>query len=228
MNSAQIVTFFLTSAEERAWVVIRGACEAPRVVEMWNGYANHWSATAWLRPGEYQCRYYCGDSTHAVYHGPAQMNGKAGKEMDGLVSVDSPQHRKKSGPIQILVVEDNLTSLEAYAKLLRGDGCVVHVAEGYQSALAIARVQALDLAICDINLWDGDGCDLLSELKLLQPIKAIAITGYSLPEETEHYRDAGFSAVLRKPVHHSEIMSAISEFHFDRGASEAELPGLGN
>jgi CheY-like chemotaxis protein len=118
--------------------------------------------------------------------------------------------RRTPGIIEILLVEDNATTLEACAKLLRGDGYGVHTADGYQSALTIARAQAVDLAICDINLWDGDGCDLLGELKRLQPMGAIAITGYTLPEETEHYRDAGFSMVLRKPAHYSQISSAIS------------------
>ena len=115
-----------------------------------------------------------------------------------------------SQPITILLVEDNLTTLAASAKLLRMDGYLVHVAEGYQTAMNVAKQERLDLAICDINLWDGDGCDLLTELQKLQPVRAIAVTGYTLPDETEHYHDAGFSMVLRKPIHHSEIISAIS------------------
>jgi CheY-like chemotaxis protein len=142
-----------------------------------------------------------------------------------MVSVDYPAHRRNPQPIAILLVEDNLTTLGAYAKLLRGDGYTVHVADGYQSALLIAKSETLDLAICDINLWDGDGCDLLGELQLLQPVKGIAITGYTLPEETEHYRDAGFSVVLRKPVHHSEIASAISQLSATLPITIATPPG---
>jgi CheY-like chemotaxis protein len=228
MHSAQIVNFFLTASEPRAWVVIKGHREEPRVVEMWNGYANHWSATAWLRPGDYLCRYYCGDDTHAVYHGPAQPNGKTTDEMDGLVSVDDPKQGKSLKPIEILLVEDNLTTLQSCAKLLRVDGYIVHIADGYQSALTIARKEKLDLAIADINLWDGDGCDLLGELKLLQPLKAIAVTGYTLPEETEHYRDAGFSVVLRKPVHHSELTSAITRLCSPPPDELSTLPNSAN
>jgi CheY-like chemotaxis protein len=70
--------------------------------------------------------------------------------------------------------------------------------------------ETLDLAICDINLWDGDGCDLLQELRDIQPLQAIAVTGYTLPEETEHYREAGFAVVLHKPSAHLELPSAIA------------------
>lgn len=207
---SQIVTFFLTSSELRAWLVIKGDHVEPRVVEMWMGFPNHWSASVWLIPGEYLCRYYCGDDQHAVYHGPAQINGRTEQGMDGFVSVEMLVGKTASRPINILLVEDNPTTLAASAKLLRTDGYAVYAAEGYQTALAVAKQQRLDLAICDINLWDGDGCDLLQELQLLQPVKAIAVTGYTLPEETEHYRDAGFALVLHKPTPHSELVSAIS------------------
>ncbi len=51
---------------------------------------------------------------------------------------------------------------------------------------------------------------MLVELQKLQNMKAIAVTGYTLPEETEHYRDAGFGVVLHKPVQNSEMLSAIA------------------
>jgi CheY-like chemotaxis protein len=69
----------------------------------------------------------------------------------------------------------------------------------------------VDLAICDIGLWDGSGCDLLKELKKLQPMKAIAVTGFILPDEIEDYREAGFASVLPKPLQHSRLQSAVSE-----------------
>ena len=47
----------------------------------------------------------------------------------------------------------------------------------------------MDLAICDIGLWDGDGCKLLKELQKLQPVKAIAVTGLMLEDEVVQYRD---------------------------------------
>ncbi len=228
MNSAQIVNFSLTSIERRAWLVIKGDREEARVVEMWNGYPNHWTATAWLRPGDYRCRFYCGDENHAVYEGPAQPNGNASDEMDGLVSVTPRNIDKPLKPQAILLVDDNVTTLQACAKLLKDDGYVVHTADGYQSALAIAGTETLDVAICDINLRDGDGCDLLKELKLLQPMKAIAMTGYTLPEETEHYRDAGFGVVLRKPVHHTQITSAILALNGTSAATAEDIASQAN
>ncbi len=159
---------------------------------------------------QYRCRHYVGDDHLVTYYSPGRISGSIDEGLDGLVSVEIPREKMKLQPNNILVVEDNLTTLAALARLLQSDGYVVHVADGYQAALEVAKLNRLDLAICDINLWDGDGCDLLVELQKLQNMKAIAVTGYTLPEETEHYRDAGFGVVLHKPVQNSEMLSAIA------------------
>jgi CheY-like chemotaxis protein len=209
-HRSQLVTFYLTSSESRAWLVINSDDEGPQIAEMWNGYPNHWSATAWLKPGKYRCRYYSGDDQRIIYHGPAHTNHRIDEGMDGLVSVELPTEKVGLHSMNILLVEDNPATLLALSKLLKTDGYTVHIAEGYQTALEVAKKQSLDLAICDIKLWDGDGCDLLRELLQLQSMHAIAVTGYTLPDETEHYRAAGFGAVLRKPADHSQITAAIA------------------
>jgi len=87
---SQIVTFYLTCSEPRAWLVITADKKESRVFEMWNGYPNHWSASAWLTPGEYRCRFYVGDDRCIVYHGPARVDGKSENALDGCVSVEAP------------------------------------------------------------------------------------------------------------------------------------------
>jgi CheY-like chemotaxis protein len=211
MEQSRLTTFFLACSEPRAWLVINSGTQDSRVLEMCKGYPGHWSASAWLLPGDYRCRYYSGDDTHVDYQGPATLGRGQADGLDGVVSISIPFDAFTPGSMQILVVEDNLTSLLAMEKLLKRDGYIVHIAEGYQTALDVAKRHTVHLAICDINLWDGDGCDLLLELRKIHAIQAIAVTGYALPEETEHYRNAGFGAVLRKPVHPSDIASAIAQ-----------------
>ena len=225
---AQIVTFNLTCSEQRAWLVIEGDNQGPRVLEMFKGYTNRWTASEWLMPGKYRCRYYCGDDHNVVYHGPARSIGSVDEGMDGLVSIGFQRDEMTLQPMNILLVEDNATSLRAFETLLRSDGHIVHSAEGYQSALDLAKGVKVDLAICDINLWDGDGCDLLMELQKLQTMRAIAVTGYTLPEETEHYRDAGFDSVLRKPVDHSELAAAIARLTSTLSESLPVKPTVGS
>lgn len=210
VRNSEIVTFRLSSSERRAWVVIEGDAE-PIVVEMLQSDPNCWLARALLSAGKYRSRFYAGDARQMTYCGPANTNGSKEDGLDAVLLVEIQQQATQPQSPRILLVEDNLATLRAYEKLLLADGYVVHVAEGYQTALEVAKRESVDLAICDINLWDGDGCDLLKDLQNINAIKGIAVTGYTLPEETEHYREAGFGVVLHKPVDHSQIASAISQ-----------------
>ena len=237
-QKSQIVTFHLASPELRAWVVVQGEHQAPLVVEMFQGRPGDWSASAWLIPGQYRCRFYRGNERNVTYHGPAAilasheatMNAPintataAAKDaatpapitssdtsMDALICVRITPEAVARKAVTILLVEDNLDTLDAYSRLLRMDGHIVHTADGYQAALDVAKHERLDLAVCDIGLWDGDGCALLKELQELQSLKAIAVTGSTLPDEVDDYRAAGFAAVLPKPLIHSQIALAIAE-----------------
>jgi CheY-like chemotaxis protein len=131
--------------------------------------------------------------------------------MDAFLMVQSPQDEIVPKSATILLVEDDIDSLQVYAKILRTSGHIVHTANGYQAALDVAQQEQVDLVVCDIGLWDGDGCDLLKELQKLRPMKAIAVTGHSLADEAEDYLEAGFTAVLPKPIQNSELESAIAE-----------------
>jgi CheY-like chemotaxis protein len=208
---SQIIKFSFSSLSPRAWLVAKGGESESLVVEMRRRDPNVFSASVGLNPGQYRCRYYCGDQRNVSYHGPASIDGSTDDGMDSVVSVASPRETIRSEAISILVVEDDLDTLRAYAKLLRSDGHTVYTADGYEAALDVAQRQRLDLAVCDIGLWDGSGCDLLKELQKLQPMKAIAVTVFILPDVIEDYREAGFASVLPKPLQHSRLQSAVSE-----------------
>jgi DNA-binding NtrC family response regulator len=116
----------------------------------------------------------------------------------------------------VLVVEDQSDALMALAKLLTLDGHIVHPADGYQAALDVAKRERIDLAVCDISLWDGNGCDLLKELQKLQKLIAIAVTGFALADELFQYQRAGFAAVLPKPVDYTQLTSVIDQLAMER------------
>lgn len=209
-QKSQDVRFELVSSEARAWVVVTSDNREPLVVEMEKAAANNWSANVPLTPGEYRCRFYCGGEKSIVYFGPASISGSALSGMDAVILVESEKEEIAQTYASILLVEDDVDSLKVYAKMLRTNGRIVHTADGYQAAIEIANRERIDLVVSDIGLWDGDGCDLLEELQKLQPLKAIAVTGHTLPTEAEDYRAAGFSAVLPKPLQRPELESAIS------------------
>ncbi|MGA2582072.1 MAG: response regulator [Tepidisphaeraceae bacterium] len=131
--------------------------------------------------------------------------------MDTMAKVENRKKKISPQAVNILVVEDDLDTLTAFSLLLRTDGYSVFTADGYQSAMDVAKRERVDLAVCDIGLWDGDGCDLLSELQKLHRLKAIAITGLFFDDEVKHYQEVGFAAVLAKPCQHSQLRSVISD-----------------
>jgi len=112
---------------------------------------------------------------------------------------------------KILVVEDHTDTLEALAKLVRLGGYEVSAADGYQSALELARRGHFDLVLCDIGLWDGDGCDLFRELKALQKVEGIAVTGYGMKDDVERCMEAGFKAHLLKPYPVDTLLKSIAD-----------------
>ena len=72
-HPSQLVTFGLSSAEARAWVVHTSGNQKPRVVEMREERPSYWSTSTELSPGEYRCRYYSGDERSVHYQGPATV-----------------------------------------------------------------------------------------------------------------------------------------------------------
>jgi CheY-like chemotaxis protein len=71
-----------------------------------------------------------------------------------------------------------------------------------------------NIVVCDIGLPDEDGYALLPRLKALSPqhagIPALALTAWTLPEDKERARQAGYALHLGKPVEPAELTSALA------------------
>ncbi len=91
-DKSKTVAFSLTSSQPRAWLVLKGDHQKPRVVEMQQGHPGIWSASEDLIPDEYLCRFYCGDDLHVFYHGPADAAGGIVSDLDMLISVAVPHN----------------------------------------------------------------------------------------------------------------------------------------
>ena len=121
----------------------------------------------------------------------------------------------------ILIVEDNADAREALRVLLELDGHTVEAVEDGQAALDVARAKDLDVALVDIGLPGMDGYELARRLRALdgrRPV-LIALTGYGQPEDRRRATEAGFDALLVKPVDPSELASVLATL---------EIPGRGS
>ena len=112
---------------------------------------------------------------------------------------------------RILLVDDHLDTNIALKILLERRGYDVVTADSSASALACSREERFDLVISDIGLPDGSGWDLLPQLLSMQPVKAIALSGFATKDDIERSQRAGFSFHLPKPFSFPELHAIIRQ-----------------
>ena len=141
----------------------------------------------------------------------------------------------QSQALRILLVDDHEASARALARLLRHQGFVVTTAYTFAGALALAAPNSVDLLICDVDLPDGDGCELLRRMRAFfggRTIPAIAVTGHEgLLDEC---RKAGYARYLSKPLRLDDVIEAVQSLGLIGGPTPAlggvpaPRPTLGN
>ena len=106
--------------------------------------------------------------------------------------------------MRVLIVEDNSMNAELARDLLELSGHQVRVCTDGASLRREARAgEAADIVLMDILLPDADGLSLMRELRAIErfadtPI--IALTAQALPGDATRFLEAGFDAVMTKPI----------------------------
>src|SRR5688572_23109407 len=126
---------------------------------------------------------------------------------------------KRKKALHILVVENHQDTLDAMKMFLELHGHQVETAGTMQTALAAATT-AFDLVITDIGLPDGDGWELMRQLRERGPVRAVAMSGYGWKEDLEKSRAAGFEAHLLKPLKIAELENVLRKME-QAGAGDA-------
>ena len=113
-----------------------------------------------------------------------------------------PVPSKASGPLRVLVVDDNLDAATSLGTLLSLIGHVVTLAPDGPTALALVPAAPPDLVLIDIGLPVMDGYALAAALRDagLDRAALVAVTGYGREDDVRRSREAGFDDHLVKPV----------------------------
>jgi PAS domain S-box-containing protein len=115
-----------------------------------------------------------------------------------------------TAPASVLLVEDHEITRSVLAQLLARRNYHVFAADCVAKARELADRHKFDLLICDIGLPDGNGHDLMNEIREKYGLKGIALTGYGMEEDIARGRAAGFVTHLIKPVRIQSLENALA------------------
>jgi PAS domain S-box-containing protein len=125
------------------------------------------------------------------------------------VHVPPEQVSQGAASLRILVVEDDPATLHAMAKLLGRLRYRVTTAGSVASALKAAEEGEFDLVISDLGLPDGNGLELMRQLRKQRSLKGIALSGFGMDEDVRKSREAGFVEHLTKPINFQTLEATI-------------------
>jgi PAS domain S-box-containing protein len=125
-------------------------------------------------------------------------------------STPSKTSALKTSRGRILLVEDHQPTRAALERLLARRRFDVVSAACVADARAAAEPGGFDLLISDIGLPDGNGYDLMAELRQRFNLRGIALSGYGMEEDISRSEAAGFIQHLIKPVRVQALDSALA------------------
>jgi CheY-like chemotaxis protein len=117
--------------------------------------------------------------------------------------------------VNILLVDDNDDARVTVARILEMSGHTVVQAPNAKAASALLKEQVPDLVITDIYMPEGDGFEMLNELRGREPkIPVIAMSGGGAQDGMDVLAIAGrlgATKVLYKPFARRQLLEAIAE-----------------
>lgn len=134
---------------------------------------------------------------------------------------DAPPQAAESGPMapsqgyRLLVVEDNRVTQRLLRVMFEEDAHVVDTAQTVDEALFKAEANPYDAFLLDINLGERrTGIEVLHAIRRMpqhEGVPAIACTAYALHDQQAVFREAGFSAIVTKPITKRALLQSIED-----------------
>ena len=114
--------------------------------------------------------------------------------------------------IRILLVDDNTDYREVFCRLLAAQADIEVVGQANSLAAARQLLRGVDLALIDRGLPDGDGLEIISELREASPGAAVLVMSATAEERhPEEALEAGADGVLDKIETPEQILAAVRE-----------------
>ncbi|HRK24085.1 MAG TPA: ActR/PrrA/RegA family redox response regulator transcription factor [Beijerinckiaceae bacterium] len=128
---------------------------------------------------------------------------------------------RSMGDMSLLIVDDDKPFLTRLAAAMSKRGYQVTMACGVSEGLRAIMTAPPAFAVIDMRLGDGNGLDVISELKRMRPdARAIILTGYGNIATAVTAVKLGAFDYLAKPADADEIDAALKALPYSR----PELP----
>jgi CheY-like chemotaxis protein len=113
--------------------------------------------------------------------------------------------RNESPPLRVLLVEDYPDLAAATAELLASEGLQVQTALSGRAALDVASVFQPQLVLCDLNLPDMNGFDVVDGLRSSPAtaetyVAILSAIGDTEPYDQSNAKQRGADAFVSKPI----------------------------
>lgn len=126
-----------------------------------------------------------------------------------------------SGDATLLIVDDDKPFLTRLTRAMSTRGFTVEAVESVAEGLNAIETRAPAYAVIDMRLGDGNGLDVMSELKARRPdARGIILTGYGNIVTAVTAVKLGAFDYIAKPVDADEIYGALMATRHDK----AEVP----
>lgn len=116
---------------------------------------------------------------------------------------------------RVLVIEDNPANLELMTYLLESFGHAVAAATDGESGLRRALDEAFDLIVCDVQLPQRDGCDVVREIRScgeLASLPVVAVTALAMVGDRERLLASGYDGYISKPIDPARFVPSLERF----------------
>lgn len=110
----------------------------------------------------------------------------------------------------LLLVDDDLPFLNRMGRAMQNRGFETQTADTVEAALKIVSQNPPAFAVVDMRLGDGNGLDVIAELKEIRPdCKTIMLTGYGNLATAVSAVKLGAIDYLAKPTDADEVLAAL-------------------
>jgi two-component system KDP operon response regulator KdpE len=110
---------------------------------------------------------------------------------------------------RILVVEDEAEIRRFVCLSLERDGFEVYEADGVERGLIEAGTRRPELVVLDLGLPDGDGVDLIRDLRTWSDVPVLVLSARSGEKDKVEALDAGADDYLVKPFGAAELLARV-------------------